>query len=900
MKKRKKKILAALSLVAVVSTTVLPSATVFAHNIPIRQFATNLEEIRVEYPNLYEQLIALKRKYPNWNFQIYNTNWDWNQFINFQTEVPSRALIESWNFTRRGANWVDPNYRNQSYDTDTDRGRWKKASRAAVEYFVDPRTYLNERDIFAFLNTDPNYAPKMDIESQKANVRKILTGTKFEKYVDVVVKVCMEENAVSSTIAALLKQENGPEINPLNVGMSGNGTGNVLESGMNYAKSRGWNNFESGLRGGVKLVARGYGASGQNTKHSIKFNYVTNKPSLQYMQNIEAPMTEGMMVRNGVLASDPYLNKFTYNFLIPIFHNMPNEACKSPDLLQSMKVEELKPGESRAEVSTPYGLRFRTEPTTRYNNVQGVFPKGTIFIIEEEVTNHEKLDTSYVWYKVRTLEGRNYYIAAGLKAYDERWINILEVSKKEEKPKVNEPKEEPKVELEEEKIPEIKYSERNYYGKVNAKVTVNSNTILKFRSLPSTTYSVIYSELPRDKEIYVLSKVTPEIPNGELWYKVEVNGKVGFVSKGQPGNEVYFEFLDKDFIFEDEYINLKEEKEQAKKKKQEELKEKQRLEKLAKEKQEAERKRLEEEKKKAEEEKAKLEAQKKLEEEAKSKNVEIKKGKFKAPVEIEITINSGVYLRNKPGLFADTKIIQGVSKGTKLKVSESIGVIDHDGQKYLWFKLDSEDKYISKGVLGETEYFKFLSEYELIEPPKKQDKEEQIEEEKTKNEDTNKENKEKEQKQEEVKEPEKERDILGNNKNFHELEYKNKKLLSVIYNFSKEAIKELGNFEIKTKNGQIINSSEVELKDFATGSKIIINGTEYTIIRKGDVNGDGIIDKYDAEKVMNIRKGAKVSSIEKAAARLSVEETYEESINAPINIQNTKDFKILLKDILKK
>lgn len=901
MKKRNIKIWAITSLFIIIFTYLIPAVNVYAHNIPIRQFSTNLEEIKNDNPILYQSLIELKKKHPNWNFQLYNTNWDWNAFINFQTSHISRALIESNNLTRRGRAWVDPNYIDRSFDTNTERGRWKKASRAAVEYFVDPRTYLNEQDIFALLNTAEQYAPKFDVESQKNNVRSTLAGTKFAKYADIVVKVCMEENISSAYIATLLKQENGPEINPLNVGMSGNGTGNVWENGLNYARNNGWTNFEKGLRGGVKLVSRGYGASGQSTKHSIKFNYVTDTPSMQYMQNVEAPMHEAWSLKRTYEQSDPYLNKATYNFLIPVFNNMPQSASKSPDVLESEKVASLNPGESRAEVIPNIGLRYRTEPTTRYNNSKGIFGKGTIIILEEEIKNYPNLDKEYIWYRVRTLEGRKYYIAAGIANSSERWIKILETRKIEE----SKPKEEPKINPKEEKTPEVKYTERKYHGKIRAKISVGKENVLRFRSMPSLKYSIIYSELPRDKEILVLSKVTPENAEGELWYKVEVNGKVGFISKGQPGNELYFEFVDKNFMFEDEYLKYKKEKEEKERKELEAKKAKEEKERQAQaEKEKQEKARAEEEAKRKEEEKKKQEKEK-VEQ---GKNTEVKKGKFKKAVDAEITISQGVHLRNKPTL-AGSKIVKTLSKGEKIKISESMGIIDESGIKYLWFKLDGKEEYISKGELDDIEYFKFLSDFEVIEEennentekpkeevkPVEDKKQEKIDENKI--DETSKEN--------EKTEEELERDILGNNKNVHLSEYNGKTYLSLIYNITKEDLKnnlkENSNFEIKDKNGMVIsNNSNYKIEDLATGNIIVIDGKECIIVKKGDINGDGVIDYEDAKIIMDIRKGKEVSTVEKLAARLSVEEEYNESISSPINIQTTRDFKILLKEVLKK
>lgn len=899
MKKRNIKILAIASLFILIFTYLVPAVNVYAHNIPIRQFSTKLEEIKNDYPTFYQSLIELKRKHPNWNFQLYNTNWDWDRFINFQTSHLSRSLIESNNLTRRGRAWVDPNYIDRSFDTNTESGRWKKASRAAVEYFVDPRTYLNEQDIFALLNTSEEYAPKLDIESQKRNVRAVLAGTKFANYVDTVVKVCMEENISSAYIATLLKQENGPEVNPLNVGMSGNGTGNVLENGLNYARNNGWTDFEKGLRGGVKLVSRGYGASGQSTKHSMKFNYVTDTPSMQYMQNIEAPMHEAWSLKRTYEQSDPYLNKVTYNFLIPVFNNMPQSSSKSPDVLESEKVAVLNPGESRAEVLPNIGLRYRTEPTTRYNNAKGTFGKGTIIILEEEIKDYPNLDKTYTWFRVRTLEGRKYYIAAGFANSPERWINILETRKIEE----TKPKEEPKIDPVEEKTPEVKYTERIYHGKIRAKISVGEANVLRFRNMPSTKYSIIYSELPRDKEILVLSKVTPENPEGELWYKVEVNGKVGFVSKGQPGNELYFEFLDKDFMFEDEYIKYKKEKEQkeleAKKAKEEqEAREKAEIERKEKERAEEEaRKKQEEEKRQKELEKANL-----------GKNFEIKKGKFKQAVDAEVTINQGLHLRNKPTL-SGSKIVKTLSKGERIKISESMGIIDESGIKYLWFKLDGKEEYISKGELNDIEYFKFLSDFEIIDETNNENTEKTKEDVKStedKKEETPNENKEDKIPEENQKPKiELERDVLGNNKKTYVSEYNGRTYLSLIYNITKEDLKnnlkENAKFEIKDKNGMVIaNNSNYKIEDLATGNIIVIDGKECIIIKKGDINGDGLIDFTDAKIIMNIRKGKEASTIEKMAARLSVEEEYKESISSPINIQTTRDFKILLKEILKK
>lgn len=878
MKVNRKRKIAIITLLMVVSSILFPSLNIFAHNIPRRKFSTNIEDIKSDVPSLYRDLKALKRKYPNWNFQLFNTGWDWNSFINVQTENPTRSLVESWNFKRRGKAWVDLNYANKSYDTYKEKGRWKKASRSAVEYFVDPRTYLNETDIFALLNTDPKYDRKLSVNEEKKIVSKILKGTKFEPHVNLIVKVIMEENASSAEIAGSLKQENGPWVNPLNIGTSGNGTKNVIEAGLNYAKKNGWTNFEKGLRGGIRNVARGYENSGQTTKHSKKFNYINDQTWNQYMQNIEAPMQEGISKRNGILANDPTLKKYQYYFLIPIFNNMPKEESKSPDLLGTSGKAKLNPGEIKAEVSVAEGIKFRSEPNLKYSTVKGVLNRGTIIILEEEIKNVANMDKKYIWYRFRNLEGKKAYIAIGPKNKSESWIKILETRKKETKTEPIKPKEDKKV--------DIKYTEKKYHKNENATVNVEKGYTLRFRNLPNTKYGVILSELPRGKKIKVISKVNLEKPDGYLWYKVIVDGQTGFLSMGQSEKDEYIKFAEKP-VFEEEYQKILE-----KKKAEEEAKRKA--------KEEAERKAIEEaerRKKEEEEKKKKTEEEKAAELARQAKNIEIKKGKFKKAVEVEIVTPYGLYIRDNAKF--DGRIVKALLKTEKIKISESLGIIPNDkGEKYLWFKVDSEDEmYISKGILADSEYFKILDQIEY-EDDKKENSE-------------NKENPEKPQEntKEEIKEEEnietpeveKTRDILGNNKDVFKSEYKGNKYISVIYNINLDEIKKLGNFEILNRNNlKIADSKNLSEEDLATGNILKLNGEKYKIIRKGDINGDGIIDIRDANEIMNARYGEKLSTIEKAAARLNMEESYEQTISSPVNIQNTRSFKILLKEVLNK
>ena len=94
----------------------------------------------------YDTLIQnLQAKHPNWNFTILDTGLDWNEVIKNETVAShGRNLIY---YTYSG-NWVCSSCGNRSYDS----GKWKCASEASVAYYMDPRNWLNESNVFQFEN----------------------------------------------------------------------------------------------------------------------------------------------------------------------------------------------------------------------------------------------------------------------------------------------------------------------------------------------------------------------------------------------------------------------------------------------------------------------------------------------------------------------------------------------------------------------------------------------------------------------------------------------------------------------------------------------------------------------------------------------------------------------------
>jgi len=106
------------------------------------------------FPESYvTSLAALQYGHPHWRFEmlpITDLSWD---------EIVEKELTPSWNLVVY-ANWApdewnalkEGNY-TPYYATNAvayDSGAWYQASRAAIAYFMDPRNFLNPRDVFMF------------------------------------------------------------------------------------------------------------------------------------------------------------------------------------------------------------------------------------------------------------------------------------------------------------------------------------------------------------------------------------------------------------------------------------------------------------------------------------------------------------------------------------------------------------------------------------------------------------------------------------------------------------------------------------------------------------------------------------------------------------------------------
>ena len=100
------------------------------------------------FPDSYiDDLVSLHNKYPNWEFKPLKTGLNWSTVVSGERKSHSNQMIE------RG---YDSYYYCTCSSCSSKSGSLRPASQWAVEYFMDPRNWLDEKHIFQFESTEYN------------------------------------------------------------------------------------------------------------------------------------------------------------------------------------------------------------------------------------------------------------------------------------------------------------------------------------------------------------------------------------------------------------------------------------------------------------------------------------------------------------------------------------------------------------------------------------------------------------------------------------------------------------------------------------------------------------------------------------------------------------------------
>lgn len=362
------------------------------------------EEFRkAGFPESYfEKLTLLKDQHPNWKFTAYKTGLSWNDVVAAESVV-GISYIQIADLSK-GAKYISLD--SGSYDPATktyvmkESGNWYAANANTVAYYLDPRNFLDEVQVFMFENLGYNSTYQtLDV------VQNIFKDTDLYQYSPYYIEAASYNgNSISPvSLAASSRQEvvtsNGKLSNSangtifkdkqvynfFNIGAFSSGCKidgklekNPVTCAQYYAYNKNWNDPKTSILKGASEIADGYINQKQNTLYFKKYNVTSNtfgNYSHQYMTNIQAPSSEGRTTYSAYSKINGLLDS-SIEFLIPIYENMPEKTALPVDV-DNTKKEELD-NEAKREEETASIVDIVNKAGYQYSNdyISGV-PIGT-------------------------------------------------------------------------------------------------------------------------------------------------------------------------------------------------------------------------------------------------------------------------------------------------------------------------------------------------------------------------------------------------------------------------------------------------------------------------------------------------------------------------------------------
>lgn len=201
-------------------------AIVLASFFPLTAYAESYEDILRSkgFPDSYiTKLSQLHNLHPNWIFEPYITGLNWSEAVNAERTPHTDQLIENCSLYSNDMYCNCSNCLvNGSYKVQEGKN-WVSASQRAVEYYMNPLNWLDEKHIFQFEST------AYDGTQTKEGVEAILNGTWMNnslitymttsgeikqydtvtQYSDAIMQASGNAGISAYYLASKIKQENG-------------------------------------------------------------------------------------------------------------------------------------------------------------------------------------------------------------------------------------------------------------------------------------------------------------------------------------------------------------------------------------------------------------------------------------------------------------------------------------------------------------------------------------------------------------------------------------------------------------------------------------------------------------------------------------------------------------------
>lgn len=320
--------------------------------VPDADFEANLTNQK--FPESYKVLLRqLHASHPNWIFLADHLSMTFNEALEEESKVGktlvSGSAVDSQKSMEFGAyDWEKKIY--AVYDS----GGWVTAHKDTVAYYMEPRNFLNESNIFLFLDQSYNSAYQ-----NKDGLNKMLEGTfmdsdkgfpesTYATYADVLLEAAEQSKVNPYILAAMILVEQGTNgtggsisgniagyegyYNYFNISAYASGGYTAVQYGLRYAKGligkdgyeRPWDTRAKSILGGAKYYGNNYVARGQDTLYYKKYNVIVPDYYInQYMTNVAGAVQEAAKIRSAYTGVG--VDTMPLVFSIPVYKDMPEE-----------------------------------------------------------------------------------------------------------------------------------------------------------------------------------------------------------------------------------------------------------------------------------------------------------------------------------------------------------------------------------------------------------------------------------------------------------------------------------------------------------------------------------------------------------------------------------------------
>ena len=491
-----KKSLILILIISVLAVLIMPLNTSFA---AAKKYTQTLKSGISNFPKEYQSALnKIKDEHPDWNFEAYYTGIPWSTVLLNETSSHGRNRV----IKTADASW--------RCSCGNVASGYACASEGIIGYHLDARNFLNEINIFQFLEISYNSkihnlsgvksAVKGTFLDNTITYRK--NGKSYTKsYAEIILEAAEESNMGPYSIVTKIIQEVGTNgsasvkgtysgykgyYNFYNLGAYD--TGNAIVNALKYAKDKGWDNQYDAIIDGAKQISNSYTNAGQNTAYFYKWDVVGTKILKsgssqkvsssdmfwhQYMTNVQDPTSQSKPLYN-TYARNGVLDK-SLNFIIPIYEDMPS----SVDMPSGFSDDT----EDLYYVNCTDGLRVRNKASTSGSILATLYKNTKVQMITKNYTTANGI----VWDKIKLSNGVTGYTA-------DKYLTVCKTNNDSD----------------------------TVIG--TAKTTEN----LKLRKSASTS-GVLLAIIPKNTQVDILQKDVSN-SNGYNWYKVKYGSYKGYVA----------------------------------------------------------------------------------------------------------------------------------------------------------------------------------------------------------------------------------------------------------------------------------------------------------------------------------------------------------------------------------